>query len=133
MKELMIGMLVGVFVSSGVWFFNAPPWERSASAKVHGDSMPGPSHGGANLSPRARAPLDAYGAIARALSEGQIDGIRRDALLIARFFAPMNPMIEARAIALADSSDLETAKTRFESLAEAFRHPPAAEKPAIEL
>lgn len=77
-----------------------------------------------SLDPDALHSIRAFKAIALSLEAGRLAGVRENALAIAEFFAPMNPRIERAALALAEDTDLESARRHFSELTQAFEHPP---------
>ncbi|MEM6532130.1 MAG: hypothetical protein AAF654_05870 [Myxococcota bacterium] len=122
MKNLLVGMLVGVFVSNGVWLLNLPPWEP-----------PPISPADAPYGNRVESPRAAYSAIDKALTEGRLDSIRAPARLLARVFAPVNSNIHRYAVSLSESEDIETARRRFARLAQAFHGPKRSPGAEIDL
>ncbi|MEM6274336.1 MAG: hypothetical protein AAF735_03755 [Myxococcota bacterium] len=152
MLRFAVGMLLGVFVSSAVWIFSPTPWSSGAGdssrlsdpdpfdrAGASGADEPEPSvhekksdplsqeggpHHGLAMSEAARATIRAFKNIHASLKQDRLDGIRDEAITIARFFAPINRNIARRAVALAGSCDVETARAHFKVLTDAMQRRP---------
>lgn len=80
--------------------------------------LPLPRH--PQTSPREHVTVKAYKEIHTRLTSGTIKGVKSRALLIARFFSTINREISRKALLLAASEDLGTAKWAFRELSDAF-------------
>ncbi len=128
MRNAVLGLFLGVLLTSAVWWsLSILRTPSSAPADVPGRSLErvgSDGHDTQSMDPSAQRSIRAFQAIAASLEKGRLNGVREHALAIADFFESMNTRIHQCALSLAESKDLETARTQFRELTLAFQHPP---------
>lgn len=128
MRNTVLGLFLGVLLSSAVWWsISILGTPSRAPADPPGRALPrdeSPGHDLESMDPAAQRSIRAFQAIAASLDAGRLNGVREHALAIAEFFESMNTRIHQCALSLAESEDLETARVQFRELTLAFQHPP---------
>ncbi|MEM6733977.1 MAG: hypothetical protein AAF658_20610 [Myxococcota bacterium] len=126
MKNAAFGLFLGILVTCSAW------WSASTLAGPKSAVLPqeyGEMHEIQGLDPAALRSIQAFKSIANSLEAGTMSGVRENALTIADFFAPMNVQIKESALALAEDTEVESAKAHFRELTKAFQHPATGSGP----
>ncbi len=126
MAKLALGIALGISLSGLAWWWSSHRGTERASAVLE-------LHDLDRMDPGAAHSIRAFEAIAEALDAGRLSGVREHALAIAEFFEPMNADTTTSAKALAECTEVESARRHFRALTEAFQHPPAPEPQGYEL